>query len=856
MNFDEKDEILEVNENETLEDGNNDDFGGAEHGIKAALVDTEIVKEVKSSFLDYAMSVIVARALPDVRDGLKPVHRRVIFSMNEAGYTPEKPFVKSAKVVGDVMGKYHPHGDSAIYGTIVRLAQYFSMRYMLIEGHGNFGTMDGDEAAAMRYTECRLAKLSNEMVKNIDSDTVDFTPNYDGSLKEPVVLPSRFPNLLVNGSEGIAVGMATKMPPHNLKEVIDGLIFYAHNPDCEVGDLMNIIKGPDFPMGGIVFGLSGIKEAYTTGRGKFKIRARSIIEEKPNQKSKIIITEIPYMTNKADLVSKISELARDKKIEGITGIKDYSKRNVHIEIECRRDVVPQVVLNQLYKNTKLEVSFGIINLCIVKGTPQVLTLKEILSKYLEFQIEVVTRRTKFFLKKDLERKHIVDGLLIVHDAIDEVIKMARSSSTPLEFSEKLIERFAFSELQAKAVVAMTLGRLTGLETQKLLDEKAGLEENIAKYNKILESRENIIDVIEEELNEVKRRFGDDRKTEISTEALSIEDEDLIPVEDVIITLTSKGYIKRMASAEFKSQRRGGIGVKGMTTYSDDEVEQIRHANTHTDILFFTNSGKVYRKRVHEILDAGRLSKGIPVRNLLDLDNKESVVSLITVNDYENKFLFLATKQGIVKRVKLEEFIRINVNGKKAITFKENDSLLGVKVTNGNAKILLASNVGQLCFFDENEIRAMGRSASGVKGMRLKNEHFLVSLATSLEGDLVFVIAEKGIGKLSSINDYRQTHRNSLGVKTIKLTEKSGDLCGMKVVNGYEDYLAITNSGVLVRTPLSEVRVCGRNSQGVKVISLRDNQIVSSFAIVPNVIIEDEVETENKISEENTLTEEE
>ena len=820
-----------------------------ESGIVPSLKDAEIVDEVKSSFLDYAMSVIISRALPDVRDGLKPVTRRIIYCMDESGYTPDKPFVKCAKVVGDVMGKYHPHGDSSIYMAMVRLAQDFSMRYPLVDGHGNFGTMDGDDPAAYRYTEARMEKLALEMVRDINLNTVDFSPNYDGNLEEPNVLPAHFPNLLVNGSDGIAVGMATKMPPHNLKEVILALQAYAKNPDIIVEELMGIMKGPDFPTGGIVYGLNGIRDYYATGRGTFVLRSKTQIVEENNGKSKIIITEIPYQTNKASIVAKVGELYRDKKIEGITSIKDFSKANVHIEIECKKDAVPSVVLNQLFKNTQLETSYGVINLAIVDGVPRVLSLKELLQNYLDFQIEVVRRRTVFLLDKDEKRKHIIEGLLICRDNIDEIVQMVKDSENNQDFVQRaMVSRFQFSEVQANAIITLQLGRLTHLENTKLLNEKAQLEQNIEKYHFILSSRENMRDVVLNELEEIKTKFGDDRRTVISNEFISIEDEDLIPEEEVVITLTEKGYIKRMPANEFKAQNRGGKGIKGMTTYEDDEVDKLVYSKTHTDILFFSNFGRVYRKRGYEISEGSRIAKGTHIGNLLNLDKDEKIVSIIASDDYENKYLFFATRKGLVKRVKLEEFVRINTNGKYAIKFNDDDNLLDVKVTDGNAKVLLASDEGQLALFDETQVRAMGRTAKGVGGMKLGNAH-LVSLATSNEGNLVFVISENGLGKLSEMEDYRETHRNSKGVKTIKITEKTGKLCAMKVVKGDEDYLAITNSGIIIRSPLSQVRRCGRNSQGVILMNMKnENDHISSITILPHEeeVIENNTENNEPI----------
>ena len=827
--------ITEENQSEDIVDG-----------IAPALKDTEIVNEVQNSFLDYAMSVIVARALPDVRDGLKPVHRRVVFGMAQNGYTPEKPFVKSAKVVGDVMGSYHPHGDAAIYSTLVRLAQPFSMRYTLISGHGNFGSMDGDEAAAMRYTECKLNKMALEMTKGMDEDTVDFIPNYDGTLQEPVCLPSRFPNLLCNGSDGIAVGMATKMPPHNISESIDAIVAFSKNRDITVDQLMQIIKGPDFPTGGLIYGLGGIKQAYETGRGSFKIRGRATIEERENEKSKIIITEIPYQVNKASLVEKIGELVRNKVIDGITGIRDLSKEDVKIEVDCRRDTVPQVILNQLYKNTQLEVSYGIINLCIVNGAPKVLSLRSIIENYLEFQISVIDRRTRFLKRKAEGRLKIVQALLIVHDNINEVVEYAKNSKNTQEFVDWLMKRFDFDEDQAKAIVAMTLGRLNAIETTKLNDERQGLENNIKNYLFILESKEHEQDVVIKELLEVKAKFGDPRKTEISHSICSVDDEDLIPENDIIITLTQKGYIKRMSLNDFRTQNRGGSGVRGMTVYSDDEVVKMVSSKTHTDILFFSSLGRVYRKRGHEINEASRQSKGIPVLNLLNLEKNENIMSIISVDEYKDKYLFFATKKGIVKRTKLEEFERINVNGKYAITLKEEDDLLDVKVTDGTAKIILASDNGKACVFNEVDVRSMGRTATGVKGMKLKKENKLVGLATSLEGDKTFVLSELGLGKISNFDDYRLTKRGAGGVITLKVTSKTGALVGLNVVNGEEDIIVITNNGQVIRTTLEQVRVIGRNSQGVKIINLKAKESVTSFAVTKK-----EEEIEEEVLEEPT-----
>ena len=846
--------MAENNENlknsEDLE-GLKEENASIEAGIVSSLRDTEISEEVQNSFLDYAMSVIVSRAIPDVRDGLKPVHRRCIYGMYKEGYLPNKPFVKSARIVGDVMGKYHPHGDAAIYSTIVRLAQPFSMRYTLASGHGNFGSMDGDEAAAMRYTECRLSKIALEMVKDIDCDTVDFIPNYDGSLEEPSVLPSKIPNLLINGSDGIAVGMATKMPPHNLSEVIDGIIAYTQNKDITIEELMKYIKGPDFPTGGIIYGLGGIRDAYTTGRGTFRVRARYEIKQNKDGRSKIIITEIPYQVNKAAVVKKIGELHREKVVEGITSLRDFSKSDVHIEIEVKKDVNAQVVMNKLFKNTQLEVSYGVINLCIVDGAPKVLSLKDLIKYYFEHQVDVLVRKTKFLKARDEARIHIIAGLLLVHDNIDEVVEMAKTSQNTTIFQERLMERFGLSEVQAKAVVDMTLGRLTGLETQKLQDEKAKLDENVKRYITILSSEEEQTKIIVEELTTVKNNFGDDRRTPISSEVTNVEDEDLIPEEDIVIALTENGYIKRMSTNEFRTQNRGGTGVKGMSINEGDEVKLMTYSSTHTDVLFFTNFGRVYRKRGHEIVVSSRQGKGIPVDNFINLEKNEKVVSLLSVNDYKDRYLFLATKKGIVKKTKLEEFERINCNGKYAISFKEGDELLGAKITYGDDLIALATTKGMMCLFKEEDVRSIGRTAAGVKGINTKG-YEVIAFETSHYGNKVLVVSEKGLGKLSPLEDYRLTNRGASGVITLKITEKTGNLVGAKIIKGDEDLIIMTDHGTTIRIPTSQISEFGRNSQGVKIINLKENEKISSLTILPHSESKDEsVTTNESIEETNT-----
>jgi DNA gyrase subunit A len=690
-----------------------------------------------------------------------------------------------------------------------------------------------------------MNKMAQEMVRDINLDTVDFVPNYDGSLEEPSVLPSRFPNLLVNGADGIAVGMATKLPSHNLGEVIDGLIALAHNPDIDTEGLMQYIKGPDFATGGIIYGLGGIREAYETGRGSFKIRSKTEIVEEDNGKSKIIVKEIPYQVRKGDLVTKIGELARDKVVEGITGIKDYSKQDVRIEIELRRDVEPLVILNKLFKLTQLEISFGVINLCIVDGAPKILSLKELLSRYLDFQIEVVRRRTVFLKKRDEGRLKIVAALLVAHDNIDEVVEMSKNSANPQDFTEKLKARFLFSDEQAKAIVQMTLGRLTGIETEKLKDEEAELKKNIEGYMILLSSRENLTEQVLKELEEIKVKYNDSRRSVISNTITSVDDEDLIAKDDIVIALTEKGYIKRMSSSEFKIQNRGGVGVKGLSMYSDDEVTKIVFSTTHTDVLFFTSLGRVYRKRGYEIPESSRIGRGAAVINLLNLDKDEKVISMISENEYDpNHFLLFATEQGIVKRTSLDQFERINNNGKYAITFKEGDNLLGVKETDGHSKVMLASSDGKLAMFEESEVRPVGRTAAGVRGMNLKDGDKLVGLSTSRDGDKIFVVSELGLGKLSPVETYRLTHRGSGGVITIKVTDKTGKLVAMRAVSGDEDYLAITDGGTVVRSPITQVRECGRNSMGVKLMNLKEKEKISSVAILPS-------EAEEEITSEET-----
>ena len=804
-------------------------------GIQGGLVESDISENVKSGFLDYAMSVIVARALPDARDGFKPVHRRIIYSMFESGYTPDKPFVKCAKIVGDVMGQYHPHGDSAIYESLVRMAQDFSMRYPLVDGHGNFGNIDGDEAAAYRYTEARLKKISYNLVKEIKENTVDFIDNYDGSKQEPCVLPARIPGLLVNGSNGIAVGMATNIPPHNLKEVIDATIAYARNKDISVVELMNYIKGPDFPTKGYILGRSGIKKAYETGTGCIVCRGKANISETGNGKSEIIISEIPYQVNKAALVYKIGQLADDKVITGISDVKDESsdKNGIRIVIELSKEAVPDVVLNQLYKQTPLQSNFNVQSIALVDGTPKLMTLKDMLDVYLEFQIEIISRRSKFRLDKALARVHIIDGLLLASEDIDNVIEVIKNSKTGEEAANRLKEKYSLSDEQVEAILSMTLRKLAGIERINLETERAGLEKNIEELQYILQSRDHILEVVIKELEEIREKYADDRLTEISSVEASIEDEDLIKNEDLIITLTNTGYIKRMPVENFKTQNRGGKGIKGMSTHDDDDVLMMVNSNTHQDVLFFTNFGKVYRIRGYKIPEGSRVSKGIPVSNFLNLDEKEKVASIVSVEDYNDKFLLFATKKGICKKTDLKEYRLIRQDGKIAVNLKDDDELLDVKVTDGSADICIASSNNRMVKFKEDDIRDMGRNATGVRGIKLDEGNDAISLATSLEGNEVLVITKFGYGKISPLDDYRLTNRGSKGVITLKESEKRGPLAALKIVKGDEDLLVITKNGILIRISLNQVSRTGRNTSGVRIINLNEGDYVSSVTLVPH-----------------------
>lgn len=815
----------------------------------------DLATEMRDSFLNYAMSVIVSRALPDVRDGLKPVHRRVLFAMNNLGMFSDKPYRKSAYIVGEVMGKYHPHGDSAIYETMVRMAQDFSYRYMLVDGHGNFGSIDGDGAAAMRYTEARMNKITMELIRDINKETIDFGDNYDGSLQEPTVMPARFPNLLVNGTMGIAVGMTTNIPPHNLNEVINGVLAVIENPDIELAELMEHIPGPDFPTGALILGRGGSRKAYSTGNGSITMRAKTNIEEMRNGKQRIVITEIPYQVNKARLIERIAELVREKKIEGITDLRDESNREgIRIVAELRMDANPDVILNNLFKQTALQSNFSVNMLALVDGSPQVLTLKEVLVHYVKHQEDVIRRRTEFELRKAEARAHILEGLQIALDNIDRIIQIIRFGDEP---KEELMAEFTLSDLQAQAILDMRLKQLTKLEENKILDELNELRKLIAELKEILGDAQKILAIVKEELIEVGRKYGDDRRSEIADGVLTdIDDEDLIPEEEIIITLSNKGYIKRVSSDTYRVQNRGGKGIKGMNTKEEDFVESILSTNTHDYLLFFTNKGKVYRMKGYKIPEFSRTAKGLPIINLLPLEKDEIVNSIIPIKDFnENEFLFFATKKGVVKRTRLSEFERIRTNGKIALTLREDDEVLGVRHTDGEDEIILASSEGKAIRFDEQTIREMGRSAAGVRGMKLPDEHQLVGI-TSVKGTTeLLAVTEFGYGKRTSIDEYRKQTRGGKGTKTINTTVKNGQLIGVRAIDNTieQDLFLITNEGIIIRMKVEQISQSGRATQGVRLIRLNEGQRVMTAALTPRDEEEDEtiveaVEAEVKTEE--------
>ena len=851
--MEENDEIINESTNEEIQEENsieekqednlnidNNNFSGYFHE-RDRLDHNNIVDEVKTSFMEYSMSVIASRALPDLRDGLKPVHRRILWSMYESGYTPDKPHRKSAKTVGEVMGNYHPHGDSSIYEAMVRLAQDFNQRYMLIDGHGNFGNIEGDGAAAMRYTESRLAKISLELLRDINKDTVDMDDNFDVTRKEPKVLPSRFPNVLVNGSMGIAVGMATNIPPHNLGEVIDGCVAYIDNHDIDTDGLMQYIKGPDFPTGGIILGNSGIRKAYETGRGSITIRGKAEIEEH-NGHNAIVFTEVPYGVNTMELKNKVAELVHNKIIDGISDYHTDLKDGVKITITLKKDANPQVVLNNLFKHTSFQVNYGIIFLMLDGLTPKTLGLKEIIAKYIDHQKEVIIRRTKFDLIKDEKRVHILEGYKIALDNIDEVVRIIRNAETDEEAKSKLMEKFGLDLIQSEAILELKLRRLTGLERDKIDAELNALLAEIEELKAILASEQKVLDIIKKEMLEIKNKYSDDRRTTIDMTAVDyIEDEALIPQEEIIVTITNKNYIKRMPKDTYKTQNRGGVGIKGMTTTEDDYVEQLLSLNTHDFILFFTNKGKVYRMKGYNVPEYARTGKGLPIVNLLSLEKDEKVNTMLCGKlEDANKCLIFSTKNGLVKRTPISEFYNIRQSGKIAITLKENDELISVKVTEGDSQILMCSSNGRMVRFNENEIRIMGRTASGVRGINL-NGDVCVGTEISEPGKLLLVVSERGYGKKTPIEEYRETKRGSKGVKTINISEKTGKIVGFKSTTNDKDLMIISNNGTIIRMDVNSISQMGRVTKGVKLINLKENNVVASISVIEKEEEHEEIE---------------
>lgn len=800
--------------------------------IHGKIEDVDLKTQMEKCYIDYSMSVIIGRALPDIRDGLKPVHRRILYSMHELGLTPDKSFHKSANVVGHTMAYYHPHGDSSIYDAMVRMAQNFSMRYMLVEGKGNFGTLDGDPPAAYRYTEAKMNKISTEMLRDLGKDTVDFRPNFDEKKQEPEVLPSRFPNLLVNGSNGIAVGMATSIPPHNLKEVIDAVVEIIDNPNATLDDIMNHIKGPDFPTGALIMGREAIKKAYETGRGKIIVRAKTEIEELPNGKSEIIVTEIPYQVNKAMLVEKIGQLVRDKRIEGITDLRDESskKTGIKIVIETRRDVNPNVVLNNLFKHSSLQEVYSVILLSIVDGEPKILNLVDILQYYLKYQKEVVTRRTKFDLNKALERLHLVQGLLIAIDNIDEVIDIIRSAYD--DAMQKLMDRFSLSEVQATAILDMRLRRLQGLEKEKLQDEERELGEKIAYFNSILESEEKLLSIIKEEIIEIRDKYKDVRRTQITSMPHEIDIKDTIPNEEVTITLTHQGYIKRLPVDTYKAQKRGGKGISSMTTKEEDFVEKLLITSNHEKILFITNKGKIYNLNAYEIPQTSRTAKGSNIINLLPLEKDEKIATIITTRENEdNAYIVMCTKKGIIKKTRISEFTKSKRQGMKAINLKEDDELVNSLLTADNTNLFLVTKKGMAIMFEENTLRPMGRTATGVIAMRLKKDDEIVSLEIASNDKQVLIISENGYGKRTQVSKYKLQSRAGVGVKTYKITEKTGNIADAKIVEESDEVMIINSDGTLIRTPVAEISLLSRDTSGVKVMRSGENDIISAIEII-------------------------
>ena len=798
------------------------------------IIPVNLEHEMKFSYIDYAMSVIVARALPDVRDGLKPVHRRILYAMQEAGMTSGKPYKKSARIVGEVLGKYHPHGDTSVYDAIVRMAQDFSMRYLLADGHGNFGSVDGDPAAAMRYTEVRMSKISELMLQDIDKDTVDFVPNYDESLKEPSVLPAKFPQLLVNGTSGIAVAMATNIPPHNIGEIIDATLFLIDTPDASTADLMKIVKGPDFPTAGLIIGKEGIRDAYRTGRGSIKMRARTTIEQRSSGKSRIVVTELPYQVNKARLIEKIADLVRDKTIEGITDLRDESDREgMRIAIDLRRDVTPQIVLNQLFKHTQMQDSFGVNMIALVNGSPQILTLKEILSHYIKHQEEVITRRTKFDLAKAKARAHILEGLTTAVKNLDSIIKIIRQSSAVSDAKTELIRNFSFSDAQSQAILDLRLQKLTGLERNKLEEEYKGILAAIKRFYDILGDERKILQIIKDELTSVKEKFNDERRTEIVGEELAeFEAEDLINDDDIVITLTHGGYVKRIDLSTYKKQKRGGIGVTGMGTKEEDFVEQILVTTTHHTILFFTNKGKVFHLKAYQIAESSRTAKGVHISNLLMIEQGEKITALVKVKDFDpTRYLFMATRKGIVKKTQLSEFSSMMKRGMIAIKLDNDDELIGVKFTEGERYIILGTAQGMTISFAEEEVRSMGRNARGVVGIKLKRGDHVVGMDKLRKGAEVLTVSAEGIGKRTPTEEYRPQGRGGKGLINMKVTEKTGEVVGIKVVTPDQELLLITTEGIVIRTSIDDIGLRGRNTQGVILMKTKDDDKVAALATV-------------------------
>ncbi|WP_336989718.1 DNA gyrase subunit A [Bacillus infantis] len=817
------------------------------------VTEINISQEMRSSFLDYAMSVIVSRALPDVRDGLKPVHRRILYAMHDLGMHSDKPYKKSARIVGDVIGKYHPHGDSAVYETMVRMAQDFNYRYMLVDGHGNFGSVDGDAAAAMRYTESRMSKISMELLRDINKDTIDYQDNYDGEEREPVVLPARFPNLLVNGTTGIAVGMATNIPPHQLGEIIDGVLAISQEPDITIQELMEIIPGPDFPTAGMILGRSGIRKAYETGRGSITLRAKVDIETKSNGKETIIVHEIPYQVNKARLIEKIAELVRDKKVDGITDLRDESDRNgMRIVIEVRKDANASVILNNLYKLTALQTSFGINMLALVDGQPKVLNLKQCLKYYLDHQQVVIRRRTEFELRKAQARAHILEGLRIALDHLDEVISLIRSSQTTEIAREGLMTQFELSDKQAQAILDMRLQRLTGLEREKIEDEYQSLVKLIAELEAILADEEKVLEIIREELTEIKERFNDERRTEIVSGGIEqIEDEDLIPRENIVITLTHNGYVKRLPVSTYRAQKRGGRGIQGMGTNEDDFVEHLITTSTHNTLLFFTNKGKVYRAKGYEIPEFSRTAKGIPIINLLGINKDEWVNAVIPVEEFVDEwFLFFTTKEGISKRSPLTSFGNIRNNGLIALNLREGDELISVRLTDGSKEIIIGTKNGQLIRFPETDVRSMGRTATGVKGITLDSDDEVVGMEVLEENSEILMVTKKGYGKRTPEMEYRVQGRGGKGIKTGNITDKNGTIVAVKVVTGEEDIMLITTGGVLIRMAVGDISTMGRNTQGVRLIRINDSE--GEYVATVAKVEKEEEKLEEALAEEEEI----